>query len=241
MQSLLKPDQVAAFYHSEFVTQQIEHFGTLIGKPPSDASKVLLDVGGGQGYFAAAAMKAFGLRCRVIDTDPVGVQTAKEQGVEAMCDDALNPTIQGDESVVCFNLILHHLVGSTERSTRDLQIRAIHHWAETSSQIFVNEYIYESYIGNFSGNFIYKITKSRILSAVGSFVARFVPSLKANTFGVGVRFRSNTEWKHLFKEAGYAVVSEKLGEPEHVSPARRLLLIREIRRDSFLLRSLLAS
>lgn len=235
MQNTLNADQVAAFYHSLFVTQQIEHFGALVGKQLENKNKTLLDVGGGQGFFAAAAKSAFGLRCRVIDTDPVSVRGAMEQGVEAHCEDALKPTIQGDEGVVCFNLILHHLVGDTERDTRALQTRAIHHWVGTDSFLFVNEYIYESYLPNFSGRLIYEVTRSKLLSTLGSFVARFVPSLKANTFGVGVRFRSNAEWKQLFREAGYEVVREKLGEPEQVSAARRLLLIRDIRRDSFLL------
>lgn len=236
MQNTLNADQVAAFYHSLFVTQQIEHFGALLGQRLVDKQKTLLDIGGGQGFFAAAAKSAFGLRCRVIDMDPVSVQGALELGVEAHCEDALKPTVQGDEGVVCFNLILHHLVGDSERDTRVLQTRAIHNWVKTDSLVFVNEYIYESYLRDFSGRLIYEITSSKFLSALGSFVARFVPSLKANTFGVGVRFRANAEWKQLFSEAGYEVVNEKLGDAESISAARRLLLIREIRRDSFLLK-----
>ena len=237
MQNTLNPDQVSAFYHSLFVTQQIEHFGLLLGKQMGSNQNTLLDVGGGQGFFALAARSVFGLHCRVIDTDPVSVSAAQAQGVEAHCENALNPTIRGDEGVVCFNLILHHLVGNSEQDTRALQSSAIHHWVKSDSLVFVNEYIYESYLENFSGSLIYQITKSRSLSALGAFVARFVPSLKANTFGVGVRFRSNAEWKRLFNEAGYEVVKEQLGEPKLVSAARRLLLIRDIRRDSFLLRS----
>ena len=235
MQRNLNSDQVAAFYHTEFVSQQIEHFGSMVGGRFNGHNARLLDVGGGKGYFAAAARATFGLSCRVIDTDPVSVSGALEQGVEASCEDALAPSIHGDEGVVCFNLILHHLVGQSDQETKALQMRAIQHWSATESLVFVNEYIYESYFRNFSGRLIYEITSSRLLSALGSFVARFVPSLNANTFGVGVRFRSNTEWKRLFEEAGYAVMKERNGEPEPVSPARRLLLIRAIRRDSFLL------
>lgn len=236
MQNTLNADQVAAFYHSLFVQQQIEHFGALVGQQLDDRKRTLLDVGGGQGFFAAAAQSQLGLRCRVIDTDPVSVRGALEHGIEAHCEDALEPTIRGDEGVVCFNLILHHLVGDNERDTRTLQTRAVHHWAEADTLVFVNEYIYESYLPNFSGRLIYEITRSKLLSSLGSFVARFVPSLKANTFGVGVRFRSNADWKQLFDEAGYEVVKEQLGEAELVSAARRLLLIRDIRRDSFLLK-----
>ena len=34
-----------------------------------------------------------------------------------------------------------------------------------------------------------------------------VPSLKANTFGVGVRFRAHGEWLRVFESAGYDVKS----------------------------------
>ena len=102
--------------------------------------------------------------------------------------------------------------------------------------VFVNEYIYESYIDGLSGRLIFHITKSRLLSAVGRAIASVVPALRANTFGVGVRFRSHDEWTTLFRDAGFEVVRARLGEPERVAFARRALLIKAIRRDSFLLR-----
>ena len=67
------------------------------------------------------------------------------------------------------------------------------------------------------------------------FIAKLSPSLKANTFGVGVRFRSHKEWCKLFESLGFKVVGTKIGEEEFVSLPRRLLLIKNCRRDSFLL------
>jgi hypothetical protein len=136
---------------------------------------------------------------------------------------------------VCFNLILHHLVGSSEKETLDFQMRAVTAWKNESVKIFVNEYIYESWIKNFSGWLIYQITKNKFLSAIGNSISKFVPSLKANTFGVGVRFRSNSEWIDIFKNAGFIVEKEIKGDNELISLPRRILLIKEIRRDSFLL------
>ena len=99
----------------------------------------------------------------------------------------------------------------------------------------MNEYIYERRVGNLSGWLIYAVTRSRLLSAIGRAVARLVPSLKANTFGVGVRIRAHDEWRAVFRQAGFEVLQTRRGEPEAVSPARRLLLIKSIRRDSFVL------
>jgi hypothetical protein len=69
-------------------------------------------------------------------------------------------------------------------------------------------------------------------------VDRDAASLQVNTFGVGVRFRAHDEWGRLFAAAGYAVKSSVVGDDERVSPVLRLLLIRHIRRDSFLLEPL---
>ena len=57
--------------------------------------------------------------------------------------------------------------------------------------VFVNEYIYELYVGNVSGWLIFQVTKSRVLSWIGRVVSTVVPSLRAKTFGVSVRFRTH--------------------------------------------------
>ena len=82
---------------------------------------------------------------------------------------------------------------------------------------------------------IYAITRSRPLSALAAAVSRWVPSLRANTFGVGVRFRARSEWVRVFESVGYRVLASVRGPEETVSAARRLLLIRSCRRDSFVL------
>lgn len=172
---------------------------------------------------------------RVIDTDPVSIDEAQAAGVEAICGDGLAPQQFGDEAIVCFNLILHHLVGDSELRTRELQQSALTVWRGRNVRLFVNEYIYESWFGDLSGWLIFQITRSRILSALGKGVAWFLPSLRANTFGVGVRFRSRAAWREFFEEAGFIVAAEVRGRDEIVSLPRRLLMIKSIRKDSFLL------
>ena len=163
--------------------------------------------------------------CRKLDID----------GIEAICANAFAPVISGDEQVVCFNLILHHLIGDDEASTRSLQKAALATWIGKAKYVFVNEYVYDSLVGNSSGRLIYEITRNRFLSTLASLVSKVVPSLKANTFGVGVRFRSHDEWIRLFEESGFTVVAKARGEIERTSLPLRLLLIDEVRRDSFLL------
>ena len=113
--------------------------------------------------------------------------------------------------------------------------RAVAVWQRKAKAVFVNEYIYDSYFGNASGWLIYRITSSRLLSALGEAVAKIVPSLRANTFGTGVRFRANQEWIDLFDGLGFKVAAYRRGSEENVSLARRMLMIKSCRRDSYLL------
>lgn len=202
-----------------------------------DMTKTVVDIGGGCGYFCKAIEDSYHVAARVIDADPVSVDSARSLGVAADVGDALRPAVRPNDGIACFNLILHHLVGGSERDTLSMQIRAITAWRDSNARVFVNEYIYESWFADISGMIIYRITKSKILSSLGRFVSRLVPSLKANTFGVGVRFRSCSEWRTIFERAGFEIIGYAKGDREYVSPARRLLLISEIRRDSFLLKA----
>jgi SAM-dependent methyltransferase len=234
-QNKLSQDQVEAFYHDNFVECQTRHFVDLLGAD-AGGGRVVVDIGGGRGFFAQRLAALTSRKVRVIDIDPVSIEACRAAGVEVELGDALAPRIRGDEDVVTFNLILHHLVGPSEAATLDLQRCALAAWKGRVRAIFVNEYIYESVGGGLAGRLIFEITKSKFLSAIARAVSAFVPSLRANTFGVGVRFRTHDEWRQIFEGLGYEVSGVRLGEEEAISLPRRLLLIRHLRRDSFLLR-----
>jgi hypothetical protein len=230
-QRRLSTEQVEAFHHDEFVADQVADFAAL--SPHLSGSGAVVDVGGGCGFFARALADAQGLRTRVIDMDQASVEFARGLGVEAEVGNALAPKFQEDEQAACFNLILHHLIGKDEATTRALQIAALRAWHGRIGCLFVNEYIYQSFVGGFSGRLIFEITANPVLSFVCRQVAKVVPAFRANTFGVGVRFRSHDEWVRLFAEAGYRVTGLRVGQPETISAPLRLLLIKTIRRDSF--------
>lgn len=233
-QAKLSAEQIEAFYHTDFVEEQVHAFRELLG--PSDGSLVL-DIGGGCGFFAKHLGETAGYPVRVMDMDPRSVETCHQQGIDACRGDALAPEIRGDERIVSFNLILHHLVGANERETRALQLKALNAWHGKGVRLFVTEYAYQSLVGQIAPRLIYEITSSKLLSLVGRMAGKIIPSFRANTFGVGVRFRSHEQWLRVFAEAGFRVVDTRMGQPDHVSPPLRLLLIRTMRRDSFLLES----
>ncbi len=239
-QSRLSEVQVEAFFNTEFEEDQISHFESLLDGRKFDADSAIVDVGGGIGHFAKLLSEKRGANVRVLDIDEQSIKILNDtcgNRIEALVAGALDPPLFGDEKVVTINLVLHHLVGSSEKATRKLQEGALKVWRGNTDYIFVNEYVYESFVGNLSGRIIYLVTSSKLLSSIAAFVSGFLPSLKANTFGVGVRFRSNSEWIKLFERCGFEVVDTRLGEPEFISLPRRVLLIDEIRRDSFLLRA----
>lgn len=233
-QRILDAKQVEEFYHDIFVTTQVRDFADLVAEAQLPIKKVV-DIGGGCGFFAAALTQKTGLDVKVIDMDPGSVAACQKKGVPAEIGDALNPTQHGDEDMVSLNLILHHLVAVSDAATEALQRRAVSVWKGKAKAIFVNEYIYDSYLPHTSGWLIYQITSSRLLSAVGELVAKLVPSLRANTFGIGVRFRAHDEWVSLFDKLGFSVASYRRGSEENVSLARRMLMIKSCRRDSYLL------
>ena len=231
----LSPQQLEAFYTDKVADTQATNFAGMV--PPGDV--LVVDIGGGCGHFAERVRKITGRPVLVLDTDPASVAEAVRRGVPAEIGDAVNPTIRGDERVAAFNLILHHLVADTEAKTRQLQVRALAAWRDTCDYIFVNEYVYTgSVVPDFAGRFIYEVTSSRLLSHIGRMVSRLpgLGSLRANTFGVGVRFRSDDSWRRVFADAGYSVVSFTAGKPEHMPLPRKLLGIKQKRQDFYLLR-----
>ncbi len=235
IQLKLSTQSIAEFYHDNFVADQVRDFAELV-IDRGGYTGLVADVGGGCGYFVDALQRRFGVAGRVLDSDSGSVQACRERGIDAMPFDALQPRFAGDERMASFNLILHHLVGKDERATRALQVKALAGWRGRADSIFVNEYIYESPAPRgLASRLIYEITSSRLLSAAASAISRVLPSLRANTFGVGVRFRTAQDWHMLFAEAGYRVAAHRRGKREPLSLPRRLMAISAIRRDSFLL------
>ena len=235
----LSEKQLKAFNVDSYSHTQASHLLDLLRQEDVlNAVYQVVDVGGGHGYFASALSSLKNWPVRVIDSDIQAITYCahnSSENVHALVGDALTPKIAGDEDIICFNLILHHLIGRNETETRELQKTALLAWKRQAKYLFVNEYIYESFIGNLSGRLIYEITKSRVLSFIGRLVSKMIPSFQANTFGVGVRFRAQDEWLKLFDECGFKIVSKKIGVVEVTSLPLRALIIRSIRRDSFLL------
>jgi hypothetical protein len=234
----LDPSKIKAFYSDKLANKQVADFLNLIHSCEGVESYNVVDIGGGHGHFSNQLVAQLGIKARVIDSDEQSLALCRrDYGVRVECElgNALYPRIRGDEDVICFNLVLHHLVSDSEAKTRELQKRALMVWKQQAKYLFVNEYIYESHYKDISGRLIYEVTVNSMLSHVASLVGKLFPALRANTLGVGVRFRSYQEWLRLFDECGLDVVDYVQGSFEPLLWPRKMLLIKGMRKDSFLL------
>jgi len=111
-------------------------------------------------FFAQHLQKQTDYKVMVLEMDPISVQDCHDAGVCAVQGDALSLTINHNCDIVSSNLILHHLVGGTNHETPTLQRQALEVWKPQVKTIFVNEYIYESYLPGSFGWLIYSITKA---------------------------------------------------------------------------------
>src|SRR3546814_19331407 len=91
--------------------------------------------------------------------DSRSIEECARLGVEGQIGDALNLVPVGDEDVVTFNLILHHLVGLSEAATRALQVRTLSAWRGRARRVFVHEYIYQSYVRVLSGRLLSELDR----------------------------------------------------------------------------------
>lgn len=246
-QRLLSDEATDAFDHKWLFATQIDHFKALTAFTPEEPFD-LLDVGGGTGRFAQALRQQFP-RCSVtiLDVSAKSVQKAATKGIQGIVGSILDPPpalASKRYDVVAFNMILHHLVGDSDRFTEANQKHALTVAAgllKRNGRIVVNEYCYSGLVGDdSSGRLIYEITRSKVLAGVVRAVGRVCPPLAANTVGVGVRFRPLPSWAKLGAEAGLCLDRTIDGPPDPPSLIRRTaLLIRAVNRSSlaFVLRS----
>lgn len=118
-QKILNSEQVSAFYHDEFLNDQLQDFTTLLDKHLT-GNWSLIDIGGGVGYFAEALHQKFGCTVTVFDNDVKSVDVCNKRGVPSVLGDALSDPQAGTADIVSLNLALHHFVGESFLSTKNL-------------------------------------------------------------------------------------------------------------------------
>ena len=244
-QRVLPQMAIDAFDTPEGTAEQLQHFKTVLGYARESVFS-LLDIGGGTGFFATAVRKEFPRAAiTILDLDESSVRKGRESGLNALQGSIIDPPaeIRGEQfDVVSFNLMLHHIIGDDEPSTYDLQRRALEQGRRLMTKegkMFVHEICYEGrLLRDLSARLIYQITSSRFIGVAIRVIGKAIPSLNANTAGIGVRFRPSHQWMTLASKTGLILAKACKGEPERHSWIRRVcLLIQEVRRHSWLMSS----
>ena len=222
-QRILKRKALDAFDTNEGVAEQIAHF-KLCYEYNRDSKFTLLDIGGGGGYFISALQREYpNMRATILDLDNLAIEKAASNGLNGIVGSVLNPPSQLTSQkfdVICFNLVLHHIIATKDSDTRKLQSLALFNARAISSvggSIFIHEICYEGrFFSGSSSAIIFHILTNALLSKMTLFISKYVPSLKANTLGVGVRYRAYDAWVKLIKLSGYNIAQEcKSGKEGH--------------------------
>lgn len=203
----LAEDQLAAF-DREFVTDVIwEAFAGQVRRDFPDGRFNFIDLGGGNGVFADRVLRNFPEATgTVLDNAPSLLEKNQPNprksvvlgGIEQI--GALLPGQRFD--VVCFNWVLHHLVGPSHAQSTAHQEKALQDAARLLSprgRLSVIENFYDGWgVDALPGRIIFELTASRALAGL-------MRSMGANTAGVGVCFRSRRDWERVLTRAGLAV------------------------------------
>jgi SAM-dependent methyltransferase len=173
-----------------------------------DPSLRVLDVGGGNGKFAA--ILANWAHCRVDVLDPSSIAAehfTKSPRCALIRGDFNNWRSESGEQydLIIFRVVLHHLIGQGNQGTERNQKAALAKAASMLTKrgrIYILENVYEPYVGDdLSARLIYEATSLRGPATI-------FRKLGANTAGEGVRFHSLSAWRRMFAESGLTVESE---------------------------------
>ncbi|MBD3399279.1 MAG: methyltransferase [Candidatus Coatesbacteria bacterium] len=186
----------------------------------------LLDVGGGAGYFADYILEARpGCRVTVLDISPGLLERNRPHRRKRLI---LGDALQLDElpsgetfNIICFNLVLHHLLATDETSTRRLRIDVLRRAATLLRRCGRILIIEPLYLGMFHVDIpsilVYRLTRSQ-------FFAPLCKRLGARTAGEGVLFQPGNRWLHTFEDAGLEIQDQYIFGPWEINPLYKIAL-----------------
>jgi len=190
--------------------------------------KKILDVGGGNGRFVDKLLKLYpkAQACvldyadTMLEKNRLDARKTTQQGTATQLDTLF---IGQKFDLITINMLLHHLVGDNEPTTRNNVLASLvcaRKILAPEGRVVVYEQVYNGSILSIEpGKIIYRLTQIR-----APWISRLLKKFGANTAGVGVRFRSVQEWQDLFDEAGYALESHSWILPDQPSLLRRTVL-----------------
>lgn len=172
----------------------------------------ILDVGCGNGYFAAAMYDYFEGNAEVYGIDTVEYEAFKNVKNKVQFRQISAFDIEksfGSEffDIVFCSAVIHHLICDTIKTTIKMQdnfIRSVYNILKKDGCLLVIEYTLESYIGEASTYIHFFLTTIR-----NSVIAKLIRKVGGRSAGVGTFFRSQAALKKYFNRGGFMVQKEK--------------------------------
>lgn len=203
----LEDHQAAAFDTDYVVGNRWDVVKRLVEKDFPGGRFRFLDVGGGTGRFADRLLSSFPHASGVVldNSEMLLSKNTPNERKQLLCDSVERlSNVGGKFDLVCVHWLLHHLVSSTYTKTTGNQLatlQALRALLSGGGRISMYENNFEGWVfTNLPGRMIYQLTAARSISKLTSM-------LGANTAGVGVCFRSKSEWQRVITSAGLTLDS----------------------------------
>jgi ubiquinone/menaquinone biosynthesis C-methylase UbiE len=212
---LLLSEKQSVAFDTEFHSQEeLDNKFLLLKDFSKDRHFNVLDLGGGNGFFADRLLERFP-KSAITILDTSSELLAKNQpsirkelihgSIEYMTDILTGRTFD----CITVNWVFHHLVGNSYLTCRKNCLDTLMKCKELlkpNGLVIVAENMFDGYLGaNLPSHLIYAITSTAWPWFV-RLASRFF-----NTAGVGVCFQSQRAWRHMFAEAEFDVIAFQRG------------------------------
>jgi O-methyltransferase domain len=198
----LEDSQLETF-NTEYVTdQRWQIIRAQIDKDFPNGDFTFLDVGGGNGVFTDRLLEYYP-KSKGTVLDNAQVLLDKNQinpRKTIICDSVENlKSIEIKYDLICFNWLLHHLIGNSYSETRknmSTAINAVIPLLTPRGKVSIFENMYNGLaIDGLPSKIIFTLTSSKSISGL-------IKKMGANTAGVGVCFLSQKQWIETISKTG---------------------------------------
>lgn len=166
-----------------------------------------LDVGGGNGLFADRLLSNYPKsRGTVLDNSELLLAKNKSNSRKSLICDSVEHLAQldGKYDLICFNWLLHHLVGNSYSETRQnmsAALEAVIPLLTPRGRVSIFENMYNGLIfDGLPSHLIFTLTSNQA-------IAGLTKKMGANTAGVGVCFLSHNQWFSTITKANFKILS----------------------------------
>lgn len=202
----LSDDQLAAF-DTEYVTEPLWAMLTRhIDDSFPDGDFRFLDVGGGNGVFADRLLAAYPrAEGAVLDNSRLLLERNRPNPRKTLIEDSAEnlDRLPQRYDLICFNWVLHHLVGDGYRTSVahvDGTLRKAAGLLTPRGHVSIFENMYDGLLlDNAPSHIIFGLTSAKTIAPI-------VRRLGANTARLGVCFQSRASWQRILERAGIQAI-----------------------------------